>query len=105
MQLAGDIIIIIGVFLMFFGVIGIFRFKNFYAKILVSGVIDTVGAITFIIGIALKHGFGFFSIRLVLLIIIIVIINPLIAHIVARSAYLSGFNDSGSQNKNIEEEL
>jgi len=75
---------------MLFGVIGIYRYKNFYPRILVSSKSDTVGALTVIIGIAVRHGPGFFSWKLLLLIIIILILNPLLAHVLARSAYLSG---------------
>ena len=98
MQIAGNIIIFIGIVFMLFGVIGIFRFKNFYARILISGNVDTVGAFTFIIGIAMKHGLGFFSLKLLLLIVLMMIINPLITHMAARSAWLSGykFEDKGT---------
>jgi len=76
---------------MILGIIGIFKFKNFYARVLVSPLIDTVGTFTVIIGIALRHGLSFFSLKLLLLIILLMIINPLVAHIVARSAWLSGY--------------
>jgi len=75
---------------MLFGVIGIFKFKYVYSRILVTVKIDTVGTFTLIIGIALRHGFSFFSLKLLLIIALLMIINPLIAHITARSAYLSG---------------
>jgi len=76
---------------MSFGIIGIFKFKNFYGRILVSTLIDTVGAVTIIIGLAVKHGFSFFSLKLLLLLILMLIINPLVSHITARSAFLSGY--------------
>ena len=91
MEIVGNIIIIAGIIFMFFGVIGIFRFKNFYPKILVATKIDTVGALTLIIGIAVRHGFNFFSGKLLVLVLIILILNPLVAHVIARSAYLSGY--------------
>jgi len=91
LQIAGNIIIIIGIIFMFFGVIGIYKFKNFYSRILISGQIDTVGALTVIIGIAVKHGISFFSLKLLLLAGIILLLNPLATHITARSARLSGY--------------
>jgi len=96
MQIAGDIIIFIGLIFMLFGVIGIFKYKNFYIRILLTTKIDTVGAFTLIIGIAVKNGFSFFSLKLILLIVLMMIINPLINHMTARSAYLCGYKiDSG----------
>ena len=79
----------VGCALMFFSIIGLFRFKDFFARILVTGIIDTVGAITLIIGLIVKHGIGFFSLKLVLIAALLLILNPLAAHIIARCAYLS----------------
>ena len=101
MEIAGNIITAAGIIFMFFGIIGIFRFNNFYERILVTAKIDTVGAMTLIVGIAVKHGAGFFSLKLLLLAAILLILNPLAAHILARSAYLSGYKiDDASNVKN-----
>ena len=105
MQIAGNIIIFAGIIFMLFGVIGLFKFKNFYPRILVVAKIDTMGAFTLIIGIALKHGFSFFSLKLVLLIVLMMILNPLIAHMTARSAYLSGYNIESGHDNNSEDNV
>ena len=89
MEIVGNIVVVIGTILTAFGVIGLFRFNDFYSRILVSAKIDTVGVITIIIGIAIKHGFGFFTLKLVLIMLLVLILNPLAAHIIARSAYSS----------------
>ena len=88
-EIAGNIVVAAGIVLMLFGVIGVFRFKDFYPRILVSAKVDTVGAITLMIGLAIKHGVSFFSLKLILLVLLILILNPLAAHIIARSAYSS----------------
>ena len=90
MQTLGNVIIIFGMILMLFGIIGIFKFNNFYPRILVTAKIDTVGTLTLITGLVVKHGLSFFSLKLLLLLGIMLILNPLAAHMVARSAYLSG---------------
>ena len=92
-----DIIIAVGVIFMFFGVVGIFKFGNFYPRILLTAKIDTVGALTLILGLIVKHGAGFFSLKLLLLLGFMLILNPLAAHMVARSAYLSGYEIEGRQ--------
>ena len=99
MEIAGNIIIFAGIIIMAFGVIGIFKFKAFYERMLVSAEIDTAGALTIIIGIAVKSGFGFFSLKLLLIVLLMMIINPLIANTIARSAYLSGLgSDKNAEN-------
>ena len=85
-----NIVIVAGLIYMLFGIIGIFKFKNFYPRILITSKADTVGAITVMAGIIIKHGISLFSGRVLIIIIIILILNPLMAHIIARSAYTSG---------------
>ena len=88
-EIAGNIIIILGIIFMGFGLIGVYKFDNFYTRLLATSKTDTVGVITLIIGVAIKHGFSFFTGKIIILGIIMLIFNPLVAHILARSAYLS----------------
>ena len=97
MEIAGSIIIYIGILFMVFGVIGILKFRNFYARVLVTTKIDTVGAFTVIIGIAVKHGFSFFSLKLLLLLVILMIVNPLVTNIIAHCAHSSGLEVQGDE--------
>ena len=103
MDMVGNIVIGIGIVFMLFGLIGILKYKNFYVRILVASTIDTMGALTVIVGIAIRHGLSFFSLRILLIVLLMFIINPMVTHIVARSAYESGF--SLEDNKKQEEEL
>ena len=95
MEIIGDIIIIAGTVFMFFGIIGIFKFENFYTRILVTAKIDTVGVFTIMFGLIVRHGASFFSMKLLLLLFIMLILNPLATHMIARSAYLSGYKTIG----------
>ena len=90
-HLIGNIVIGLGIAFMVFGVFGIFKLKDFYPRILVASKIDTVGMLTLILGMIIRNGISFFSGKLVLIIVIMLILNPLVAHIMARSAYLSGY--------------
>ena len=91
METLGNIIIFTGIVFMSFGVIGIFKFKSFYSRILVTAKIDTVGTLTLIIGLIIKHGISPFSLKLLFLLVIMMILNPLASHMIARSAYLSDY--------------
>ena len=91
MRIAGELIIAAGIVFVLFGVIGIIKHKNFYARILVTSKIDTVGVITIFIGMVVKHGVSFFSLKVLLLMAILIVINPLASHTIARAAYLSGY--------------
>jgi len=105
MELVGDIIIYIGLIFMFIGLIGITKYKNFYTRILLTTKIDTIGAITFLIGVAVRNWFSFFSLKALLLVAIMMILDPLATHIMARSAYICGYTPDGQEsNKSYNEE-
>jgi len=91
-EILSNIIIAIGLFFIVMGAVGLFRFENFYQRVLMAAKIDTVGMITLIFGLGIRHGLHdiFFTLKLVLIVIIMLILNPLVAHIMARSAYISG---------------
>jgi multicomponent Na+:H+ antiporter subunit G len=91
MQLLGNVLIVIGLVFIFFGVYGILRFKNFYSRILITSKVDTVGFITLMIGIIIKAGMSFFSLKVLFIIILAIITNPISTHAIARSAYISGY--------------
>ena len=99
MTQVGEIIIIIGTIFMLFGVIGIFRFRRFFPRLLVVAKIDTVGALTVVIGVMLKQGLNFFSLRVLLLLMLLLIVNPMVTYIIGRSAYLSGYREDDTEDK------
>lgn len=84
-------IIVLGVVFVSIGVIGVYRFKNFYSRALVASKVDTVGYITLMIGIVLRSGFNFFSAKVCVILLITMLINPLITHSIVRSAHISGY--------------
>ena len=82
----------LGLAFMLFGILGIFKpGKDFYYRILVACKIDTVGFLTLAIGVAIRHGFSFFTGKLLLIVIIMMILNPLVSHIMASQAHKSGY--------------
>lgn len=87
----GNVIIIIGLILMAFGVIGMFRFKDYFSRVLVGGKVDTVGFITILMGLLLKNGFTYFSGKILLVLVLYVVTNPIATHAITRSAHLSGY--------------
>ena len=108
MTILGDIIIAIGIFCILIGLIGYMKYINFYTRILVTTKIETVGTITIILGVIVRHGFSFFSLKALLLLAVLVIINPLVSHVIARCAHLSGYelkNQSEKTDKSTADQL
>ncbi|ABR47355.1 monovalent cation/proton antiporter, MnhG/PhaG subunit [Alkaliphilus metalliredigens QYMF] len=91
MMIIGYIFMGLGIVCIAFGVYGIFRFNDFYSRILVASKVDTVGLVTLLIGAMLVNGNIYFSLKIMLIIVIAIMTNPLISHSIARSAYLSGY--------------
>jgi len=79
--------ILLGIFFLCLGVYGQFKYKDFYTRILVASKVDTVGFLLIVIGMILRHGFSFFSGKLVLIGLLIVTLNPFVAAILVRSAF------------------
>ena len=89
-DLIGNIIICIGVLFVIFGIIGIYRFRNFYSRVLIASKIDTVGFITVCTGTIVRGGFTWFSLKVLLLVAVVLIINPVVTHAITRSAHFGG---------------
>ena len=90
-NILSNIFIGAGFVFMFSGAFGLFKMKNFYPRVLAASKIDTVGLLTLFTGFMLRHGFTFFTGKLLLITVLILILNPLVAHIMVRSAYYSGY--------------
>ena len=89
LEIIGHAIVVIGLIFIAFGIVGIYKFKTFYQRMLVAAKIDTVGTVTVILGMVMIHGVSMFSLRLVLILVILLLLGPLSTHVVARTAYTS----------------
>ncbi len=91
MQIIGYTLLAFGTLFTLVGVFGIFRFNNFYARLLSGANIDTVGLITCLLGVSFLSGFTWFTLKVILILVIILIINPIVTSSMAASAYFSGY--------------
>lgn len=91
--LIGEIIIGIGILFLIIGEIGFIKYRTLYSCMLIGSLIDTVSPLTILIGVIIRQGFNIFSLKTFLILIIILLVNPLTTHKIARSAYLSGYKE------------
>ena len=77
LEIIGHIVVVVGLVFIAFGIIGIYRFDEFFQRLLISSKIDTVGTVTVILGMILIHGASLFSVRLLLIIGLLVFLGPL----------------------------
>lgn len=90
-DLLAYLLITIALIFMALGVVGLFRFKDFYSRILISAKIETVGFLTIMIGFVILSGLSYAAMKILLITLMVMITNPLSTHAIARSAFLSGY--------------
>ncbi len=95
--MAGEIIIGVGMVFFLIGIIGQFRYRSFYKRLLVASLIDSAGIILVFAGIIVRQGLTSFSFKTLMILLVMLLINPLATHKLGRSAYLSrlGEEDDG----------
>ena len=77
---------IIGIFFMFFGVLGILIFPDVYTRLHPAGKAGTAGVISIFIGLILYSGLTLISLRIGLIALFILLTSPVATHAIARGA-------------------
>ena len=85
-SLIANIIIIVGLIFMALGIYGTFRFNDFFNRILITAKVDTVGFIAILIGYILKMRLSFYSLKILLVLILYIVTNPIGTHAILRSS-------------------
>jgi multicomponent Na+:H+ antiporter subunit G len=83
----GEILIFTGLIFVATGVFCVIRLRNFYNRILVTSIIDTLGFVTIVTGILLTIGLSWISFKLIVIAIFTIITTPLATHAVLNSLY------------------
>ena len=96
-QWIGIILSIIGLLFISVGIFGLYNYKNFYTKAAISSLIDSVGFLFISIGVVFYMGLSSFSLKTVVLIVLILLLNPLANHYIVRGAHTSGYRPGKEQ--------
>ncbi|MBM7556646.1 monovalent cation/H(+) antiporter subunit G [Halanaerobacter jeridensis] len=86
-------LIINGTFFFLITGIGMIRFTDFYIRLHILSKAVTGGAISILLGIIFLTGFSFFSLKLLVIILLLIITNPATSHAIAWAAYYSDEKD------------
>lgn len=90
--------LLLGSFLCLSGGIGIIRFPDFYTRMHAVGVTDTMASAMILIGLMLLSSGGIVLIKLVLILLMTLFINPSASHALAKAALHSGLEPYVKQN-------
>lgn len=89
----GVTLISIGIILLFLGIVTVFKAKTFYRRALISPIIDGASFLIILVGVLLVKGFSYFSLKVLLLIVVNLITTPIVSHSIVRSAWMSGHKE------------
>ena len=93
----------VGCFFITVAAIGVVRFPDFYTRIHPAGKGDTLGQAIVIMGLVIYEGFSLVTVKLVLLMGLIFLVNPTATHFMAKAAYLAGVKPlEGTKDMEIE---
>jgi multicomponent Na+:H+ antiporter subunit G len=90
MPLAGVGLILVGLFFLLVAAIGVVRFPDVYTRSHAVGLTDSVGAFFLLLGLAVYQGLGANLVRIVVVLLLLYLLNPVITHATVRAALRSG---------------
>lgn len=90
MTILSVIFILAGVFFLVTAAVGVLRMPDFYTRSHAAGIMDTLGILMLLTGIALYLGWQAVTVKTALIFIFFCIINPTVCHALQRAALRSG---------------
>ena len=84
------VLLLVGLFFVLAGVVGIVRLPDFYARLHATSKCDTVGLALMVAAVAVHSRLPLMSFKLLLIIVFVALVNSTAAHAIGRAAYRSG---------------
>ena len=90
MNMLSIIFIVAGLFFMIVAAIGVIRLPDVFSRSHAASLADSLGAFLMLVGIALHEGLGINMLKILVVLVLLYILNPVIAHATIRAALRSG---------------
>ena len=81
------VLLVSGLFFLIAGVIGLFRFPDFYTRMHAAGKCDTLGSLLVVSGLAVYGGVSLASLKIIFIAVFIFLTSPTATHAIARAAF------------------
>lgn len=91
--------ICIGLFFLIVAAVGIMRFPDVFTRSHAVAVTDSLGALFLLGGLALHQGFGANMFRILVVLALLFVMNPVISHVTVRAALRSGEKPVGEDSR------
>ena len=95
MTALGTGLILIGLFFLVVGSIGMLRLPDVFSRSHALSLTDSLGSLFVLGGLALYAGFNTNLLKILVVLVLIYLLNPVIAHAAIRAAYRSGLRPGG----------
>ena len=92
-------LIVPGLFFLVVGSIGMLRLPTVFARAHALSVTDSLGAVLVLAGLAVYEGFSMNSLKILIVLALVYMLNPVIAHATIRAAYRAGLRPSEEDTK------
>lgn len=90
LNFSSELCLFLGAFLCLSGGIGILRFPDFFSRMHAVGVTDTLAAGMILIGLMFQSSEGLVVIKLIIILLMTLFINPSTSHALAKAAMQNG---------------
>ncbi len=95
------ITVLVGMFFLTVGAIGIIRFPDIFSRSHALSLTDTLGALLVLSGLGIHHGLSLNTIKIIIVLALILILNPVISHATVRAAFRAGIRPQSSQTDKV----
>ena len=92
-------LIVVGLIFLVIGSIGMLRLPDVFSRAHALSLTDSLGAIFVLLGLAVYEGFTMNFPRIMVVLVLVYLMNPVISHATIRAAYRSGLRPSKKENK------
>ncbi len=99
MEIVAAVCIVIGLFFMVVAGVGVVRLPDVYTRAHAVALTDSVGAFFMLGGLAVLDGFSSSTFRILLVLVLLYLLNPIMAHATVRAALRSGQKPVGDDGR------
>ena len=94
MTMLAVVLILAGLFFLVVGSIGMLRLPNVFARAHALSLTDSLGAVLVLAGLAVYQGFNMNFLKIMVVLVLVYLLNPVIAHATIRAAHRASLKTS-----------
>ena len=99
MEIIAVLLILTGLFFLVVAAIGMVRLPDVFTRSHAVSLTDSLGAFCLLVGLALYQGFGTNMLKILGVLALLFLLNPVIAHATLRAAYRVGVKPQAEENR------